>query len=36
MFFYRFLGKKYVFVCLLEPTDVGTNVKLSFAEINER
>lgn len=36
MFVYRFLGKKYVFVCLLEPIDVGTNVKLNFAEIKDR
>lgn len=36
MFIYGFLEKKYVFACLLEPTDIGTNVKLSFAKIKER
>lgn len=36
MFVYGFLGKNYVFACLLEPTNVGTNVKLSFVKIKER
>lgn len=36
MFVYGFLGKKYVFACLLEPTNVGTIVKLSFEKIKER
>lgn len=36
MLVYGFLGKKYAFAYLLEPAHVGTDIKLSFANIKKR